>query len=41
MANILQTYEKPRAMYFLNKFTETESGKLQRSATLENFYENI
>jgi O-succinylbenzoic acid--CoA ligase len=41
MANILQTYEKPRAIYFLNKFTETESGKLQRSATLENFYENI
>lgn len=32
--NDLLPYEKPKAIYFVPKFLETESGKLKRSATL-------
>ena len=32
--NDLLPYEKPKAIYFVAKFLETESGKIKRSATL-------
>jgi O-succinylbenzoic acid--CoA ligase len=32
--NYLLPYEKPKAIYFVAKFLETESGKIKRSATL-------
>jgi O-succinylbenzoic acid--CoA ligase len=32
--NDLLPYEKPKAIYFVANFKETESGKVKRSATL-------
>ncbi|WP_298765084.1 AMP-binding protein [uncultured Polaribacter sp.] len=39
-ANILSKFEIPKAIYFINTFIETETGKIQRKATLEQIKTN-
>lgn len=39
-ANILSKFEIPKAIYFINTFIETETGKIQRKATLQQIKTN-
>ncbi len=34
--NVLDKYEKPKAVYFLSKFLETETGKIKRKEILKS-----